>query len=502
MVSLRRIFKALVALAGLFAFALAVLVVGFAVQARVRLPDLRAWHRVVLREEFHAGRAGTPASFEDYLRLEEKLFEEERRRILGDPRAADTMTFGRYTPGSVAERWALDTRYNRSYELAPPAPRGAVLLVHGLSDSPYSMRALAEDFFARGFYVLVLRLPGHGTIPSALLDVTWNDWFAAVTLAAKHAAAHRGDGPFVVCGHSTGAALLTLYSVRSLDDASLSRPARLYLVSPAIGISPFAAMTNVVAALSPLPYFEKAKWIDVLPEYDPFKFNSFPVNAANQIHRLTRVLAAEIAGAAARGRLDGMPRVVVFQSLVDSTVIARDVVHGLLDLLPARGHELVVFDLNRRATVEGFLDPGLTAALELLESMPALPFRLTVVANRPGGSAAARLRIRPAGERQERDEDLALEWPAGVVSVGHVSLPFPPDDPVYGLEPKPGADAIPIYPLGSISLRGESGALTIPIGAFSRLRSNPFFEVIRATIARTLGDDAATAAGTTTGRRG
>jgi alpha-beta hydrolase superfamily lysophospholipase len=389
----------------------------------------------------------------------------------------------------VAERWA-GTRYNRSDELAPASPKGAVLLVHGLSDSPYSMHAMAEDFLAQGYYVVVLRLPGHGTIPSGLLDVTWNDWLAAVTLAAKHAAAHKGSGPFLAGGHSTGAALMTLYSVRSLDDPSLPRPARLYLVSPAIGISPFAAMTNVVAALAPLPYFEKSKWIDVLPEYDPFKFNSFTVNAGNQIHRLTRVLAAEIGRASERGRLDGMPRVVVFQSLVDSTVTATEVVHGLLNRLPGRGHELVVFDVNRRSDIEGFLSPGLTEAIGRLENAPSFPFRVTVVANRPDGSAAIRLRTRAAGESQERDMDLPLEWPKGVVSVGHVSLPFPPDDPVYGLDPQPVAGDPPVYPLGALAIRGESGALTVPLAAFSRLRSNPFFEVIRATVRRTLAEDA------------
>lgn len=488
---LRWIVKGLLALAGLAAFVVGGIVVGFALQARFRLPELRAWHRLTLREEFRAGRA---ASFPDYLKLEDRLFDEVRRRILDDPAAADRLPLGRYNPSSLASRWALQTRYNRSYELTPASPRGSVLLVHGLSDSPYSMRALAETFFAQGFDVVVLRLPGHGTIPSGLLDVAWNDWFAAVTLAAKYAASRRGNGPFLAGGHSTGAALLTLYAVRSMGDSSLPRPSRLYLVSPAIGISPFAAMTNVVAALSPLPYFEKSKWIDVQPEYDPFKYNSFPVNAGNQIHRLTRVLAAEIGRAQEQGRLDGMPRVLVFQSLVDATVTSAEVVHGLLDRLPPRGHELVVFDVNRRAEMAGFLSPGPTEALKNLETAAGLPFRTIVVANRPDGSSAVHERIREAGEAPERDEELPLAWPKGVVSVGHVSLPFPPDDPVYGLDPKPGEGDPPVYPLGSLAVRGESGALLVPLAAFSRLRSNPFFDVIRATVERTLAEDAAAAA--------
>jgi hypothetical protein len=202
------------------------------------------------------------------------------------------------------------------------------------------------------------------------------------------------------------------------------------------------------------------------------------------------VLAAEIGQASGRGRLDAMPRVVVFQSLVDATVTANEVVHGLLNRLPARGHELVVFDVNRRTDVAGFLSPGPTEALGRLENAPSHPFRVTVVASRPDGSAGVRLRTRAAGESQARDMDLPLEWPKGVVSVGHVSLPFPPDDPVYGLDPQPVEGDPPVYPLGALAIRGESGALTVPLSAFSRLRSNPFFDVIRATVRRTLAEDA------------
>jgi hypothetical protein len=57
-------------------------------------------------------------------------------------------------------------------------------------------------------------------VPAGLLDVTWQDWYAAVVLAARHAAKESGPGkPFLAGGFSTGAALVTLYSVRGLEDA-------------------------------------------------------------------------------------------------------------------------------------------------------------------------------------------------------------------------------------------------------------------------------------------
>ena len=459
----------------------ATIVVVFAVQARLRLPELRAWHTVTLTEEFRAGRVD---SFAEYRALEGRLFAELRRRVLDDPRVADTQVFGRYNPKSTPARLALDTPYNRSYELAPRGEaRGAVLLVHGLSDSPYSMRALAETFVAQGYYVVALRLPGHGTVPAELVGVSWEDWYAAVVLAARYAASKAGPGkPFVAGGHSTGAALLTLYSLRTLEDPALPRPERLYLVSPAIGISPFAALTKIVSALAFIPAFEKARWLDVLPEYDPYKYNSFPVNAARQIYALTQAVQDTLDAQAKTGRLDEMPRIIAFQSIIDSTITAADLMRGLLLRLPARGDELVVFDINRGENLEGWVAPGPIEDFEKLRAAPALPFQLTLVANRSRDSRAVASYTRAAGAREVTVSNLPYEWPAGVYSVGHVSLPFPVDDPVYGLAPN-GAG----FNLGAVSPRGEAGALVVSPGTFERLRSNPFWGVIAATVATTEG---------------
>jgi len=469
-------------LATLAAVALATIVLVFAVQARLRLPDLRAWHSVTLEQEFRASRADAPASFPEYLALEDRLFRELHRRVLDDPAAADTGPLGRYNPTSLVARLALEAKYNRSYELAPPGEvRGSVLLVHGLSDSPYSVRALAETFLAQGYYVLALRLPGHGTVPAGLVDVSWEDWYGALVLAARHAAAKAGPGkPFVAGGHSTGAALLTLYSLRALADSALPRPQRLYLVSPAIGISRFAALTEVLSWLSFIPAFEKSRWLDVLREYDPYKYNSFPVNAARQIHRVTKVLQRTLDAEEKSGRLERMPRVIAFQSIVDSTITAGAVVRGLLGRLPPAGHELVVFDINRNENLEAWIAAGPLEDLEKLRSAEDLPFRLTLVANRGRDTRAVAAYVRPAGGRELAVENLAYHWPAGVFSVGHVALPFPVDDPVYGLLPAPAAQ--PQFNLGALAPKGEAGALVVSPGTFERVRSNPFWGVIQAKV--------------------
>jgi hypothetical protein len=312
-------------------------------------------------------------------------------------------------------------------------------------------------------------------------------------LAAQYAAAQAPGKPFIAGGHSTGAALVTLYSVRSLDDPKLPRPQALYLVSAAIGISPFAVLTNVLSGLAFIPAFEKSHWLDVLPEYDPYKYNSFPVNAADQIYTVTHTLRAALDDAKARGRLEEMPRVVMFQSVVDSTVTAGEVVRGLLVYLPPRGHELVVFDVNRYERLEPLIAPGPLEALERLRTAPDLTFKITVIGNRDSATRAVGAFVREVGRTEVTERDLPYEWPQGVLSLGHVALPFPGDDPLYGLEGPPG-DATTAFNLGTFPARGENGALVVPLGQFARVRSNPFFGVIRAKVRETLPDGATAAA--------
>ena len=466
---------------------LATVVVGFAVQARWRLPELQPWHRTVLEGEFRAD-AADGLDFAAYRALEERLFA-RLDSFLAYPASADHHLLGRYTPGSLPNRPALETPYNRSYELVPAQVRGSALLLHGLSDSPYSMRALAELLQQAGFHVVVPRLPGHGTLPSALLDVTWHDWVAAARLAAHHAAAQAQPGqPFYVAGYSTGGALGLLYALEAADDPTLPQPDRLVLLSPAIGLTPFAPLTRVVSLLSFLSYFEKARWLDVLPEYDPFKYNSFPVNAANQVYGLTQRLHAALRSAGERGRLAALPPVLAFQSLVDATVTAADLVDRVFEELPAGGHELVVFDINRHALLQSLIAEGPRTAFDREVGVPALSFDLTVVANRDAESADVAAYQRPAGGTDTTSIELGLRWPRAVVSLSHVALPFPPDDPVYGLAPRETGEVR--FTLGETAMRGEAGVTVVPLGTLARLRSNPFFAVVRSKLEAATAKDA------------
>jgi alpha-beta hydrolase superfamily lysophospholipase len=461
---------------------------GFTLYAVTALPPLQPWHRELLGSEFSALRHGS-IDFDGYLNLEEQLFSELRAKA-ATWEHDEAYLQSRFNPGGALQRLAAEAPYNRSFRLTPAQPRGAALLIHGLTDSPYSMKALAESLQSRGIAVTVLRLPGHGTLPSMMTEMSYRDWHAAMRIAAADVAKRApSGGPFYIGGYSTGATLALLYAIESLRGPALRRPDRVLLISPAIELTRVAALANIidVASVVPIPVLEKVRWQEVLPEYDPYKFNSFPVNASRQVNRATRELQSELAHESESGRIAQMPSVVAWQSVVDSTVGATGTVDVLFAKLRGPQHQLVLFDVNRSETFESVQRP---AARELIErsvrEQRAYTLHVVTNINRSDDSVVVH-RLAPDGTLREQPTN--LKWPRDLVSLGHVALPFPPDDPVYGFKPGSGRDGIPS--IGSWLLRGESGALTLSLGALTRLRSNPFWAVIDSQVGELVAADLA-----------
>ena len=483
------------------------LALGFTMYAVTALPALQPWHKLVLKEEFDAQRdAGL--DFAAYQQLETRLFDELRSRAEAwardglDPdctpapkcvaQAQEVFGYSRFNPAGVPLHLADGAPYNRSFRLTLPQPLGRALLMHGLTDSPYSVRALARTLHARGFEVTVLRLPGHGTLPSMMSVMSARDWTAAVRLAARDVAGRTPSGqPFYIGGYSSGGTLALQYALDALQDSALRRPDRVLLISPAIELTPVAALSEIIDLFTvvPLPVLQKVHWQEVAPEFDPYKFNSFPVNASRQINRATRALQRSLADGEAAGRLSQLPPVVAWQSVVDSTVGSRGVVDQVFARLRDPAHRLVMFDMNRSSALRSVARP---AARELIERLASAPrgYTLDVVSN--GELADARVmvhRLATDGTRTSRETGLA--WPSDLVSLSHVALPFAQDDPVYGFIPGSGHAGIPS--IGSWLLRGESGAITLSLGSLTRLRSNPFWALIEEDVAGLVAQDLAAA---------
>ncbi len=80
-----------------------------------------------------------------------------------------------------------------------------VLVVHGFTGSPSSMRGVAQACAAAGFHVELPQLEGHGTAIEDLLPARWSDW-SSDTEAAYQALGQRCS-KIVVIGLSMGGAL-------------------------------------------------------------------------------------------------------------------------------------------------------------------------------------------------------------------------------------------------------------------------------------------------------
>ena len=456
---------------------LATIVIGGALDARRRLPDLEPWHRIVPHDARSADL--TPQStLNDYLTIEDRAFgvvREIEQRL--DP--AWRIAANRYNPGGQSYPARLGTDWNRTQRLAPDGDAiGAALLVHGLTDAPYSMRTIAEDLRARGYHVLALRMPGHGTVPAGLTDVTWEDWLAAVRLGVRHLSTAIGpDRPLLLVGYSNGGALVLKYALDAVEGSGDRQAARVVLLSPMIGVPPFAWLARVISMLGPVPAFEKARWLDVYPEYNPFKYNSFAANAGLQTWRLTTTLQAQIARVAGAGLASRLPPLLTFHSLVDATVSTPAVVHALYDVIADERSELVLFDINRASGLVPFIRSQDASLLSRLTDAASRRYRRTLVTNVDAASLEVAERSIAPGATAIDTHPIGLSWPRDVYSLSHVAIPFPLSDPVYGREEITGAP--PMIRLGLLSPRGERAVFSVPSDTLMRMTCNPFFEYLQ-----------------------
>jgi alpha-beta hydrolase superfamily lysophospholipase len=249
-----------------------------------------------------------------------------------------------------------------------------------------------------------------------------------------------------------------------------------------IGITRFARFAGLAGLPALLPPFAKAAWLSNLPEFNPFKYNSFPVNGARQSYRLTDALQAQIQRLARDGKLRAMPPVLTFQSVIDFTVSTPAILSALYAFLPDNGSEIVLFDVNRTVKFGPLLRPSSYVALEQLTPTAPQAYRFTAVVNAGDDSNATLERTIAPGELQPVERPLGLDYPSGIFSLSHLAIPIPPDDPLYGTQPDPATRDEFGLNLGALDARGERGALIVDQDFLTRLPSNPFFPYLLARV--------------------
>lgn len=429
--------------------------------SRSMLP-IRAEHRVRFVEEFRADQE-TRTDWRGYLELEKRLADEAGSAVVG--RASSHDRLDRHGVGSVSNPGEHAVNWNRSFAIHAAASKGVAVLLHGLSDSPYSVRATAELMHSRDISTYAPRMPGHGFAVGDLRHARWQDWMAAVRIAMRAADVERQPGqPLLLAGYSNGGLLAIRYALDCSTSDDMPCPDGILLMSPAIDMTPLARLARWHQAVSWISYFEQFQWNTILPEVDPYKFTSFPKNPGREIYTAAR----EVNKLLDSGSPD-LPPLLAFQSVVDDTV-STEAVMSLFRRLPSNNNELVLYDVNRSNQLATLMTHPPQEILRSSAAERPRSFEVTVVTNKDADSRAVEaVHYDRNGEAAAR-HDPDLEWPLTVFSLSHIALPFPSDDPIYGATPAANA-----LNLGGVAPKGERKVLSLTPNYFARLRYNPFY---------------------------
>ncbi len=94
-----------------------------------------------------------------------------------------------------------------------------VLVLHGFTGNPQSMRPLADGLVAAGFSVEMPLLSGHGTVIEDMLETRWSDWSADAEAALQRLQARTEK--VVVAGLSMGGSLTIWLATRHPELAGI-----------------------------------------------------------------------------------------------------------------------------------------------------------------------------------------------------------------------------------------------------------------------------------------
>jgi len=186
------------------------------------------------------------------------------------------------------------------------SPRGrvGVLLSHGFTGSPASMKSWGQYLAAQGYAVSVPRLPGHGTTWQEMNTTTWADWSGEVERAFEALSAHVDS--VVVCGLSMGGGLALRLAADHPD-----RVAGLVLVNPAVATDRKDVKLLPVLKLV-IPSFPGIANDIKKPGVEEHGYTKTPLRAADSMFKGYKVLRGEL------GRIT-CP-VLIFRSAEDHVV--------------------------------------------------------------------------------------------------------------------------------------------------------------------------------------
>ncbi|MEP6463360.1 MAG: alpha/beta fold hydrolase [Frankiaceae bacterium] len=222
-----------------------------------------------------------------------------------------------------------------------------VLVVHGFTGSPQSMRPWAEHLAAAGYTVSLPRLPGHGTRWEDMQQTRWPDWYGEVDNAFSALVA-RCEQVFVT-GLSMGGTLSLRLAEQRPDEV-----AGLVLVNPSViskdrRLLVLPLLKRIMATQPPIANDIKK------PGVTELAYDKMPLHAAASLIQLWAVTRADL------GKITAP--VLMYRSTVDHVVepasgevLRRDLRCPLEERILADSYHVATLDNDAPTIFEGSVD--------------------------------------------------------------------------------------------------------------------------------------------------
>ena len=202
-----------------------------------------------------------------------------------------------------------------------------VLLSHGFTGSPRSMRPFGEHLAALGYGVAVPRLPGHGTTWQEMNRTSWPEWYAVLNNELTRL--RQEHEQVVVIGLSMGGALVLRLAEERGEDIS-----GIVLINPSVSTED--KRLGLLPILSKvIPSFPGIANDIKKPGVDEGAYSRMPLKATLSLSKLWQVVQADLPKVT--------QPVLLFRSTVDhvveassarrvlTSVSSRDVTETLLE---------------------------------------------------------------------------------------------------------------------------------------------------------------------------
>jgi carboxylesterase len=211
-----------------------------------------------------------------------------------------------------------------------------VLVLHGFTGSPASVRPWGQQLSGEGWAIRVPRLPGHGTTWQEMNRTTWQDWYAEAERNLRELR-ERCSHVFVMGLSMGGSLALRLAEEHGAEIAGL------VLVNPAVHSErPDRFLLPVLQLI--VPGFPGISNDIAKPGQDEVAYDKIPLKAAHSLSALWRLIKTDIA------KVD--QPLLLFRSAEDHVVEPSNAVFILSHVTSADVEEVVLPDSYHVATLD------------------------------------------------------------------------------------------------------------------------------------------------------